>query len=203
MCRVSLHGFAEWVIDIMFLVLIIFGCNYRMGMEVLTQFRRLRRAGHQSQRPGNPQRRVGNPHPTNATQSSELRCYNSNSPHPNPFKKCSSPQALDICLLPSPVQSLRAETDGRGVSVILRWSHPTENWSEVNSYEIRYKRQPAEYNSSFKLRTIPCHCETFTLTRDDGIEPLNKYLFEIRPMSGHVGLHTEWTSTVVFISEYF
>lgn len=110
----------------------------------------------------------------------------------------SVPQAS---LLPSPVQSLRAEADGRDASVTLKWSHPTKNWSEVNGYELRYKKLPAGYNSSFKLRTIPCHCETFTLTQDDGIEPLNEYLFEIRPATSHVGSCPEWTPTVVFVSE--
>ena len=77
-----------------------------------------------------------------------------------------------------------------------------KNRSEVNGYELRYKKLPAGYNSSFKLRTIPRHCETFKLTQDDGIEPLNEYLFEIRPASSHVGSCPEWTQTVVFISEY-
>lgn len=113
----------------------------------------------------------------------------------------SSPQTSFNSLLPSPVLSLSAETDGRDASVTLKWTHPTENWSQVRGYEIQYKKLSIQYNSSFKLRTIPHHCETYTLTRDDGIEPLNEYLIEIRPTSGHEGLYTEWTSTVVFISE--
>ena len=101
-----------------------------------------------------------------------------------------------------PVLSLSAETDGSDASVTLKWTRPTRNWPEVNGYEIRYKKLSAVYNSSFKIRTIPRHCGSFTLTQDDGLEPLNKYLFEIRPTSGHGKHFAEWTSTVVFISEY-
>lgn len=121
-------------------------------------------------------------------------------------------------LLPSPVPSLSAEAEGRDASVTLKWTHPIDNRSEVNGYEIRYKKLPVEYNTklyqfvasslynlwynSSKLQTLPHNCDTFTLTQDDGVEPLNEYLFQIRPTSGYVGLCTAWTSTVVFISKY-
>lgn len=34
--------------------------------------------------------------------------------------------------LPPPVQSFRAETDGRDALVTLKWTHPIEHWLDVN-----------------------------------------------------------------------
>lgn len=127
---------------------------------------------------------------------------NTSSPAGNRQSESSSPTSnrqSESQLLPPPIECLSATPDGRYGSVTLQWRNPTRNWSHVQYCEIRYKK---ELSLDFKYRRVSCNCEKHTFTKDDGIEPLNKYYFGIRPIHDLAGLPVEWTSTDVFIREF-
>ena len=105
-------------------------------------------------------------------------------------------------LLPSPVQNLSAEANGGDASVTLKWNHPTRNQDQVKGYEIRYRKLSAEPSSPYNQKILPHNSTLCKLTTKDGIEPLNKYVFEIRPTSSIEEMYTDWTCTNIFIGKF-
>ena len=86
-------------------------------------------------------------------------------------------------------------------SIEVEWFHPFPSYT-VTGYEICYEILFRYDSSRTRKKSTGSWRRSCRLTRtNDGVEPLNTYEINIRPIVLSTNLETEWESTIVYVGK--
>jgi len=106
-------------------------------------------------------------------------------------------------LVPGQVQNLRSTLDTNIPTLTLNWDKPSnvKTAEEVTAYDIRFRPAGSWWRKGYHTMTVDSSATTVPLTRENGLNPLTTYDFEVR--ARNAGLHEgEWNKVSKYIGMY-
>jgi len=103
-------------------------------------------------------------------------------------------------LVPGQVQNLRSTLDTNIPSLTLNWDKPSnvKTAEEVKTYDIHFRPAGSSLRKTQVTVDSPATC--VHLTRENGLNPLTTYEFEVRARNDHC--EGEWSKVSIYIGTF-
>ena len=105
-------------------------------------------------------------------------------------------------LVPGQVQNLRSTLHTNIPSLTLHWDKPSnvKTAEEVTAYDIRFRPAGSWWIQGYHKRTVDSPATSVLLTRENGLNPLTMYEFEVRARNDHC--EGEWSKVSIYIGTF-
>ena len=110
--------------------------------------------------------------------------------------------SFPAALVPGQVQKLRSTLHTNIPSLTLNWDKPSnvKTAEEVTTYDIRFRPAGSWWIQGYRKRTVNSPATSVHLTRENGLNPLTKYEFEVRARNDHC--EGEWSKVSIYIGTF-
>ena len=105
-------------------------------------------------------------------------------------------------LVPGQVQNLRSTLESDILSLTLNWDKPSnvKTAEEVTAYDIRFRPAGRWWIQGYHKMTMDSSATSVVLTRQNGLNPLTTYEFEVRAQNDHC--EGEWSKVSKYIGTF-
>ena len=102
-------------------------------------------------------------------------------------------------LVPGQVQNLRSTLESDILSLTLNWDKPSnvKTAEEVTAYDIHFRPAGRWWIQGYHKMTVDSSATSVVLTRENGLNPLTMYEFEVRARNDHC--EGEWSKVSKYI----
>ena len=103
-------------------------------------------------------------------------------------------------MVPGQVQNLKSALDTNTPSLTLHWDKPSnvKTAEDVTAYDIRFRPAGSSRSKDYHKMTVDSQATSVLLTRENGLNPLTAYDFEVRARNAehHEG---QWSKVSKYI----
>jgi len=102
-------------------------------------------------------------------------------------------------VVPGQVQNLKSTLDTNAPSLTLHWDKPSnvKAAEEVTAYDIRFRPAGSSRSKDYRNMTVDSPATSVLLTRENGLNPLTTYDFEVRAQNDYC--EGEWSKVSKYI----
>ena len=114
---------------------------------------------------------------------------------------CIFPLSL-AALVPGQVQNLRSTLDPDILTLTLNWDKPSNvtTAEEVTAYDIRFRPTGSLLRKGYRMVTVDYPATSILLTRENGLNSLTRYDFEVR--AWNASCEGEWSQVSKYIGMF-